>query len=70
MKLSKGKKYKTRCGSIVEKLEFSENGTSYKFGATIFDPKYNQTLYACWLSNGYFLTEEAPHYLDIIEEIL
>lgn len=69
IRLQLGKRYLTRGGLETSPLKFAQNGTNYKFQATIQEPGYDDLSVRAWLENGHFLALNIENRFDLIAEI-
>jgi hypothetical protein len=68
LKIKVGRDYVTRSGIKVGPLKIANNGTNYKFEASVNEPEHETPSVRAWKENGRFLTDTTDHELDLIAE--
>lgn len=63
-----GREYVTRSGIKVGPLKVANNGTNYKFEASVNEPEYLTPSVRAWKESGRFSTDTTGHELDLIAE--
>jgi len=69
MNIQTGKKYILRNGLITDEVKMSNNGTNYRYEATVKEHEHKVKSVLCWLKNGSYLTND-EHAKDIVSEFI
>lgn len=70
IKIKVGKRYKTRNGLITTPIQKSNDGTNYRFQATLGPDAGGDRGIHSWLSTGSLISDGYTHRLDLVEELI